>query len=303
MHTRRLVLLAMVFAMACLAPAPLRAASRLTFTRTVPPPHDLHGAKHLVFIYALGDSDRIRDFVDSLTSLLSRSEFFAVDDVTERSQHLFGAKPGDPQIKALHKHHPADLYLGVTLFTCDSVEKSSEGTARTESGRESVTRHWTEARCSTRVDVMDGTTMKRQFSLHVRGDGTSVPSATPSPDDHGHALDEAARHTAIAAAEMITPRRVREAIELDDSAARFDEANSWLDAGQLDRAREVFEAVSHNGSAAAHFDLAAVCEALEDLDCAQSHYEQAQKLAPHDERFRAELRRFHRRVVDGHAKP
>jgi hypothetical protein len=269
----------------------------------VAPPHDLGGARHLVFIYALGDSDRVRGFLDFFSSLLSRSDFFAVDDITERSQHFFGAKPGDPVFQDLRKHHPAEVYLGVTLFTCDSVEKSSEGTARTESGRETVKRHWTEARCSTRVDVIDGTTLERLLSFHVRGDGTSVPSASPSDDDRDHALDEAARHTAIAAAEMITPRRVRESIELDDSAPGFDEANSWLDAGQLERARAVFETAVHTGGAAAHFDLAAVCEALDDLGCAKRHYEEAQRLAPKEERFRSELRRFRRRVAEIRAKP
>jgi hypothetical protein len=303
MLTRRFVLLAMVFAMSCLAPARAWAAPRLTFTRTVPPPHDLGGARHLVFIYALGDSDRVRGFVDSFTSLLSRSDFFAVDDVTERSQHLFGAKPGDPVLQDLRKHHPAEVYLGVTLFTCDSVEKSSEGSTRTESGRESVTRRWTEARCSTRVDIMDGTTVKRLLSFHVRGDGTSVPSASPSDDDRDHALDEAARHAAIAAAEMITPRRVHEVIELDDSPPGFDEAISWVDAGRLEQARAVFETAVRTGGAAAHFDLAAVCEALDDIDCAKTHYEEALKLAPKEERFRAELRRFRRRVAEGQGKP
>jgi hypothetical protein len=303
MRNRRLVLLAMVLAICCLAPAGAWAGSRLTFTRTIPPPHDLGNAKHLVFIYALGDSDRVRVFVDSLTGVLSRSDFFAVDDVTERSQHLFGVKPDDPVFQDLRKHHPAEVYVGVTLFTCESVEKSSEGTARTETGRESVTRRWTEARCSTRVDLMDGTTVKRLLSFHVRGDGSSVPSATPSDDDRDHALDEAARHAAIAASEMITPRRVRESIELDESVASFDEANSWLDAGQLERARAVFETAARAGGAAAHFDLAAVCEALGDLDCARSHYEEAQKTAPKEERFRAELRRFKRRAAEATVRP
>lgn len=280
----------------CASAVPAMGAERLTFTRTIPSPHDLGNAHHFVFIYALGDSDKMRLFVDTVASQISRLDDMDVEDVTDRGQHLFGT-PDERVLHELHKRHPADAYLGVKRFTCHSDTHTSASERKDAQHHD---RRWIEATCEARLDVLDGASLQRLFAIDLHGKGASVPAETLALDDEDHALDEAARHAALDAVENIAPRRVKESIELDESAPGFDEAIVRIYAGQYDQARTVFQnAQAHGGpSAALHFDIAAVCEAAGDLACARMHYEQAQALAPADKRFRRELKMFLRRASE-----
>jgi Flp pilus assembly protein TadD len=103
----------------------------------------------------------------------------------------------------------------------------------------------------------------------------------------------------VSAAEAITPRVVRESIELDDTAPAFEEAHSMIVADRLADARAIWESSlrRHRDSAPLYFDLGAVCEALGDVTSARKYFEQAQQLAPGDARYRSEVSMFRKRNV------
>ena len=107
-------------------------------------------------------------------------------------------------------------------------------------------------------------------------------------EDRGVALEQAARYAAIEASESILPRRVRESIELDESAPEFDRGAAMIDAGRLDAARTLWESelTRNDASAALHYDVGAVCEAIGDLGCAREHYREASRIAPGEIKYR-----------------
>src|SRR5262249_1027884 len=103
----------------------------------------------------------------------------------------------------------------------------------------------------------------------------------------------AARYAALNAAEMITPRVVKETIELEERAPSFEEGMAMIDANRLQDARAIWEvALQRNrNSAALNYNLAAVCEAAGDAASAKKYFQSAVRLAPNESRYRAEMRR------------
>lgn len=283
---------------ACFAIALLFAAPRIVFVRTLPARHDI-GAEHAAVIYALGDNDKVMSFVEMFLAHTNREgSILRVDDAVDRSRHLFGGKPTDAQIRHLNKNHPADVYLGIHHFTCDVLERSGEGSTYDYDGtRVKRKQVWADATCHARIDVMQPATMKRLYSFEVKGEGTSARMVEMSEEDRGVAIEQAARFAALEASEAITPRRIRESIELNDEAPMFDRGNAMIEAGRLDAARSLWESEVRRdeASAPAHFDLAAVCDAIGDLQCAEEHFRAAARIAPGDARYRTEMDRFRKR--------
>jgi hypothetical protein len=124
---------------------------------------------------------------------------------------------------------------------------------------------WADAICGARMDVMSRD-MKRVSSFFGRGEGTSPRVEEVTDDERAIALAQAARYTALDAAERITPRRVREHIALDETAPAFGDAIALIESGHFAEARSVWEAELRRNprSASLHYNLAAVCEALGD---------------------------------------
>jgi len=151
---------------------------------------------------------------------------------------------------------------------------------------------WIDAACEARVDVRDDRG-QHVLSMNVHGEGTSPRSTSLTDEDRQVAFDQAARYAALNAAEMITPRVVKETIELDESAPSFEEGMSMIDANRLQDARAIWEvALQRNrDSAALNFNLAALCEAAGDSASARKYFQAAVRLAPNDNRYRAEMRR------------
>ena len=132
----------------------------------------------------------------------------------------------------------------------------------------------------------------------MRGEGTSPRSVNElTADERGIAIEQAARYAAISASEAITPRRVRESIELDDTAPSFGEALAMIHADRLGDARAILETAlrQHPSSAALHFELAAVCEAMGALQAARDHFGEALRTSPKSHQYRSELDLFKRR--------
>ena len=150
-------------ALALLLPAAsaLSSPPRISFTRTMPPAHDLAPAERMAVIYAIGDSPKIEAFVEHFVDLVSRAGVLRIANAVENNQHLI---VDEYSLRALRRELHADAYLGINRFSCTGVEKSGEGSEYLENG-ERVKRmhHWIDAICSARVDVLNGNG-KRMFS-------------------------------------------------------------------------------------------------------------------------------------------
>lgn len=272
------------------------AAPRISFLRRVPAMHDLAPAERIAVIYALGDSDKVQVFVERFVDVVSRSGTLRVTNAVENNHHV--AALDGAALVALRHDHPADAYLGVNLFTCSGMERTAEGSERdVDGGRVKKMHHWIDATCSARIDV-HGADGRRLFSYRVRGEGTSPRAISLTADEKDVAYDQAARYAANLAAEAITPRSVRESIELDDSAPSFDDGMAMVDAGKLDDARAIWLSAlrRHRDSAALNFDLGALAEAMGDLEAARGYFQTAVKLSPGEGRYKSELRLVQRRL-------
>jgi tetratricopeptide (TPR) repeat protein len=270
------------------------AAPRIGFVRTLPATYDLAPAEQLAVIYAIGDTEQVFAFVADFIDAVDRTGAYRVENAAENNRHLI---VDDAALRTLRREHPADIYLGVTAFTCSGTDHSAEGSERDSSG-ERVKRlhHWVDVACSARVHVMDRQG-KRLFSYSVKGEGTSPRSAALTSDERAVAYAQGTHYAAVSAAQSITPRRVRETIELDESAPSFDEAYSMIASDRLADARAIWEAAlkRHRDSAALRYDLAAVCEAAGDLAAAREYFQSAVKLSAGDKRYAREFDLFRKR--------
>ncbi|MCU1347437.1 MAG: hypothetical protein JWO56_467 [Acidobacteria bacterium] len=294
MTTRRACIAFALLAASSLAAA---AAPRVGFVRVVPPPHDLGAQSSIALIYALGDSDRIGTFVDVFADHTGRELRF--ENAIEHRQHLIGNRIDDAKLAALRREHPADVYLGINQFTCTIAEHNAEGSERdVDGGRVKRNHVWADATCTARIDILSGETGKRTMSFQVRGEGTSPRVAELTAEERNVAFDSAARYAALEAQEEITPRKIRESIELDDSAPSFEDGLSMITSLRFADARAIWESAlrRHPASAALQYDLGAVCEAMGDLPAARDYYQQALRLSPKENRYRVELDLFRKRT-------
>ncbi|HYM59595.1 MAG TPA: tetratricopeptide repeat protein [Thermoanaerobaculia bacterium] len=287
-----------VAALVVLLAVPASAGPRVMFVRRVPAPHDLGPVEKIVVLYAIGDNPRLDAFLDVFLEHANRTALLRIEMPSERPQHMFSSRPDKALLKDILSKHPADAYIGVNAFTCATEEKSADWSDRSADGARLRTKQqWADAICSARMDVISADA-KRQTSFTVRGEGTSprvVGSLTG--EERGIALDQAARYAAISAAEGITPRLVRESIELDESAPAFIEGLSMIDASRNKEARAIWEAAlrQHHDSAPLYYNLGAICEALGDVPAASRYFEEAKRLSPKERRYGSELDLFRHR--------
>jgi tetratricopeptide (TPR) repeat protein len=256
-------------------------APRISFERVIPPPHGLRGAQELTLVYAIGDNESVRTFLDVFLDATNRSGLLRVHDATASRQ-----KP------------PHGVHLRVTSFACRMAEHVGEGNAYDFDGKRIRRKHrYIDATCSARLELQEAAARAAFDSFEVRGEGTSPRVERITRDEAEIARDQAARYAALAAAEQITPRRIRETIVLIEEAPEFAGAIAMVESGRLDAARRMWEgAVLRNRSSASlRHNLGAVCEALGDIPRATSYYEEAQRLAPGESRYRIELEMFRRR--------
>ena len=265
------------------------APPRVTYVRVTPAPQSLGDAQEVALVSALGDTLGVEVFVEHLVEQTNQSGTLRMQDARDQ-MHVF-------VLDHLRKAVAADSFLAIRAFTCTSEDRRGEGSVKDADGKRSPRRvMWVETRCTARVEAL--TAAGARFSFGIKGLGTSTRSSAIAPDDREDALMHAARFAAIDAAEQMTPRRVRETILLDDSAPSFDEAFAIIGNGNLTDAQALWvgELRRHPASAALHFNLGAICEALGDEQAAARHYNAAVKLAPKEKRYAAELRSFRRRT-------
>lgn len=267
-----------VFLSLAIAPLALAVSPRITFERVVAAQYDLGPAADVALILTLTDTTAVDTFVAHFVDQTNDAGFL----------HLRDARGGTG---------PADRFLSVKRFNCETFVREAEGSTRDfEGNRVKRTHTWAESVCMARIDVLDAN-RKRLSTFYGKGEGASKHVEILADDEREVALQQAARYAAVDAAERITPRRVREIIPLDGAVPAFDEGMSLIEAGRLSEARARWEsAVPQNvRSAGLRFNLAAVCEALGDRTAARRHYAAAAELAPKEERYASELKAFDRR--------
>ncbi len=266
---------------------------RVSFVRTLPATYDLAPAERLTFIYAIGDSQQVNDFVVDFVDAVAREGVYRVENQVENNHHLI---VDEAALQTLRRAHPADVYVGVTAFTCRATNRSAEGSERDSAGdRVKRVHQWVDVTCEARVHLMDRNG-KRLVSYAARGEGTSPRSSALTDDERVVAYIQAAHYAAVSAAEAITPRRVRESVELDETAPSFDAAFAMITSDRLDDARAILEGAlqRHVNSAPLRYDLGAVCEAIGDLKAAREYYQSAVRLSS-DRRYVRELDLFRKR--------
>ena len=280
---------------AALAPALFGSSpARITFVRTIRPPHEL-GTDQVAVVYALGDTDKVMTFVDHFVQYAGRSGALRIEDAIDNRRHL--AAFSQKELRSLRHDHPAGAYIGISLFTCAGAERRGEVSETTLSGdRVRSKMHWLDAICSAKLDIRkpDG---KQMLTFMTHGEGTSPRVRMLTDDDRDIAYEQATRYAAITAAEEIVPRETRESIELDDRAPAFDDAVAMINSDRFADARAIWEAslARHRNSAPLQYNLGAVCEAMGDLSAAENYYRNAARIAPQDARYRTELNFFRKR--------
>ena len=143
----------LVAAAVLLNAASLFAVPRVTFVRLLPATYDLAPAERLAFIYAIGDSEQVNDFVADFIDAASRAGSYRIEHAVENNHHLVA---DETALQLLLREHPADGYLGVTAFTCHATDRSAEGSERDSAGdRVKRMHHWVDVVCSARIHVMD----------------------------------------------------------------------------------------------------------------------------------------------------
>src|SRR6266498_4059019 len=100
----------LVAAAVLLNSASLFAVSRITFARLLPATYDLAPAERLAFIYAIGDSEQVNDFVADFIDAAGRAGAYRIEHAVENN-HPFIAD--ETALQLLRREHPADIYLGV----------------------------------------------------------------------------------------------------------------------------------------------------------------------------------------------
>ena len=63
-------------------------AVRVTFVRLLPATYDLAPAERLAFIYAIGDSEQVNDFVADFIDAASRAGAYHIEHAVENNHHL-----------------------------------------------------------------------------------------------------------------------------------------------------------------------------------------------------------------------
>ncbi|HEV8432603.1 MAG TPA: tetratricopeptide repeat protein [Thermoanaerobaculia bacterium] len=277
------------------------AAPRVAFVRTIAPLHNLGGSE-VVIIYALGDAPKLDTFLDTFLDRTNRSEELRIETQLDHIKRLHGEWPDAVVVRRIRREHPADVYLGVNHFTCSTTQRGGEGSEHTTAG-ERIRRHhvWADAVCRGRMDVIDPATARRLFSFDVHGEGTSPRVTDVTEEERNIAAEQAAHFAAVQAAEMVTPRRIRESIELDARAPEMDRAMLLINAGRLAAARNVWKRALERApdSAPLHYNIAAVSEAMGNVDVARDHYSAAVRLAPKERWYRLEAKMFERRSSGG----
>lgn len=258
------------------APFVVAASPRITFERVLPATHDLGRSKDIALVHALQTKAPIETFI----------EYFLEKAESELRIRDAQGRTG-----------PADVYLMIEALSCSTRPGEGEGSVRDYEGNRVRRRQvWVDAICTVRIDAKSAD-MRWLTTFYGKGQGTSPRVERITEEETRIALQQAARYAAVDAAERVLPRRIKESIHLDETAPALDEVLPLIDSGRLTEARGLWERAlgRQPRSAALHFNLGALCEALGDRKAAAVHYHAARELSPAEPRYKSEMRLFEKR--------
>ena len=273
------------------ATAAFAAGAQISFTRVASSPYSFQPGQRIALVYAIGDHQAVATFVDDFVDDVDRAGTLRIENAVGDNQHLAAFEGRD--FRRLRRQYPADKYVGVSAFACTGTQRSATGSERDAYGERVQRMHiWIDCTCEAKLEVRDDHG-QHLMTINVRGEGTSPRATSLTPEEREVAFEQAARYAAFNAADMITPRVVRETIELDETAPSFDAGMSMIDANRLQDARAIWEVAlrRNRNSAALNFNLGAICEATGDTAAARKYLQAAVRLAPNESRYRVELRR------------
>lgn len=271
-------------------------APKVTFTRRVPAPHNLGPLTRIALIELSGENALI--FSHNFKQAVAADGVFELTDATSERGSLSKLTRDDKPAKEFRKAHPADVYIGVNISRC-STHPASRIHREKQKDKSYVTKtyYWVTSSCNAIVRLIDGRDGRELTSFPV----TSTRKSGESLQIYGYAAAtveaEALRSLVNDVRSGFTPRSEEESIVLDKKSPKFKDAMQQIKNRKIENARQLWEDTLAAGeeSAALHYNLAAVCEALGDATAAREHYTEASKLDSASKLYREELGRFETR--------
>lgn len=237
-------------------------AAKVTFTRTVPPEQRFDAPSGRIVLLSLqGRTEECSHPFVRIELMKAVKETGAVlEDVSHLKSSLDERRAATP----------ADLYLTSEDCLCVAAERPvGDGTA------------WYAGACWARIRLSDAQgrdlgTVTVNGKSEEKTDVVAFGAHISSGKDMMHDL-----------ARKVRPHEMTVVIDTDKKAPGEKEAASLIKKKDFAGARAVWERelTANPQSAAVHFSLAAVTEALGDLDAARTHYQKAVELAPGEERY------------------
>lgn len=191
--------------------------------------------------------------------------------------------PSSDVSRAFLRRFPGDLYVRAAVSRAGALRRVDEIVTRGgEWGEPKTFLLWAEGYCDATVDLFDAREGNMAAHLEVQGLADSPKHSWWDNMWRYTTTMEAKQQAALRAVRRFLPRRVTTAVALERRAPSFADGLAKVKAGQLSEARVIWEAAlkTNPDSAALHYNIAVVCEALGDNVAAVSHLKRALALAP-----------------------
>lgn len=251
---------AMMTVVAVLAAGPVHAA-KVTFTKTVPPRHRFDAPSDRIVLLKM--DGRTAECAHPFLRIELMNGVKATGGVLQDVSHL------KTTVEERRAATPADLYLTSEDCVCRSEQRAvGDGT------------YWYAGACAAKIRLSD-----------AKGRDLGVVTLSGTSEDKTDVVDFGAhissgKEMMRQLVKMIRPHEMTLVIETDKKAPGEKEAAAFLKKKDFAGARAVWERelAANPNNAAIHFSLAAVTEAVGDMDAARKHYEEAVRLGPNEEK-------------------
>jgi hypothetical protein len=253
-------LVATMTVVAVFAGTPVQAA-KITFTKTVPPSHRFDAPSDRIVLLTM--QGRTAECSHPFLRIELMEGVKATGGVLQDVSHL------KTTVEERRAATPADLYLASEDCVCRSEQRAvGDGT------------FWYAGACAAKIRLSDAKGRDLGF---VTLSGTSAEK-TDVLDFAAHI--SSGKEMMRQLVKMIRPHEMTLVFETDRKAPGEKEASGLIKKKDFAGARAVWERhlAANPDNGAIHFSLAAVTEALGDIDAARKHYEEAVRLAPHEEK-------------------
>src|SRR5512141_2753244 len=116
------------------------AQPRISFVRRIPARYDLGEANEVGIVYVIGDNDSVGTFVDEFVDRTNRFGPIHLTDITAHGTYR-GRKPDANAIRRFRRRHPADAYMGINGFSCETATRTGEGSTTDYEGARVKRKH------------------------------------------------------------------------------------------------------------------------------------------------------------------